>query len=46
VKIDTDGFDLAVIRGGLAWIDARKPVLFFEYSVADLAAMATTVSPP
>jgi FkbM family methyltransferase len=31
IKIDTDGFDLMILRGGLKCIDTQKPVLFFEY---------------
>jgi FkbM family methyltransferase len=31
VKIDTDGFDLAIIRGSADFIRSAKPVLFFEY---------------
>ncbi|MDH6534232.1 FkbM family methyltransferase [Parabacteroides sp. 52] len=31
LKIDTDGFDLKIIRGGLNYIKEIKPILFFEY---------------
>jgi FkbM family methyltransferase len=31
VKIDTDGFDLAIIRGSADFIRSAKPVIFFEY---------------
>jgi FkbM family methyltransferase len=31
LKIDTDGFDLAIIRGSVDFIKLAKPVLFFEY---------------
>jgi FkbM family methyltransferase len=31
LKIDTDGFDLAIIRGSADLILVAKPVLFFEY---------------
>lgn len=31
LKIDTDGFDLKIIRGGLKYISKINPVLFFEY---------------
>ncbi len=31
VKIDTDGFDLAIIRGSADFIQSAKPILFFEY---------------
>jgi FkbM family methyltransferase len=31
LKIDTDGFDLAIIRGSIDFIQTAKPILFFEY---------------
>ncbi len=31
LKIDTDGFDLAIIRGSADFIQIAKPILFFEY---------------
>jgi FkbM family methyltransferase len=31
LKIDTDGFDLAIIRGSIDYIQIAKPILFFEY---------------
>jgi FkbM family methyltransferase len=31
LKIDTDGYDLKIIRGGLNYIKKTKPILFFEY---------------
>jgi FkbM family methyltransferase len=31
VKIDTDGFDIAILRGARPWLAATQPVLFFEY---------------
>jgi FkbM family methyltransferase len=31
LKIDTDGFDLAIIRGSVDFITSAKPILFFEY---------------
>lgn len=31
LKIDTDGFDLSIIRGSVDFIQIVKPVLFFEY---------------
>jgi FkbM family methyltransferase len=37
VKIDTDGFDLSIIRGSLDFIQTLKPVLFFEYDPFFLA---------
>ena len=32
VKVDTDGFDIAILRGATAWLATAQPVLFFEYS--------------
>jgi FkbM family methyltransferase len=32
LKIDTDGFDYAVIKGSVEFIKFSKPVIFFEYS--------------
>lgn len=37
LKIDTDGYDLKIIRGGLNYIKQTKPVLFFEYDTVFLA---------
>jgi FkbM family methyltransferase len=31
LKIDTDGFDLRILRGGKNYLADTKPVLFFEY---------------
>jgi FkbM family methyltransferase len=31
LKIDTDGYDLKIIRGGLNYIKEVKPMIFFEY---------------
>ncbi len=31
IKIDTDGFDCRIIRGAAPWLEAARPVLFFEY---------------
>jgi len=31
LKIDTDGYDLKILRGGLNYIKQTKPILFFEY---------------
>jgi FkbM family methyltransferase len=33
LKIDTDGFDLAIIRGSADFIQIAKPILFFEYDL-------------
>jgi FkbM family methyltransferase len=37
LKIDTDGYDLSIIRGSVDFIQAVKPVLFFEYDPFFLA---------
>lgn len=37
LKIDTDGYDLKIIRGGLSYIKETRPVLFFEYDTVFLA---------
>jgi FkbM family methyltransferase len=31
LKIDTDGFDLLIIRGSVDFLQLAKPVIFFEY---------------
>lgn len=31
LKIDTDGYDMKIMRGGLQFLKDSKPVLFFEY---------------
>jgi FkbM family methyltransferase len=31
LKIDTDGFDFAIIDSSLDWIASARPVIFFEY---------------
>ena len=31
LKIDTDGYDAKIIRGGMGFIQEWKPVIFFEY---------------
>src|SRR5687768_2998522 len=31
IKIDTDGFDIAIIDGAIDFLGAHKPVVFFEY---------------
>lgn len=31
LKIDTDGYDLRVLTGGIRYIKKTKPVIFFEY---------------
>lgn len=37
LKIDTDGYDFKIIRGGMNFIKQQKPVLFFEYDAVYLA---------
>ncbi len=36
LKIDTDGFDLKILRGGLEFIKEQTPVIFFEYDAVYL----------
>lgn len=31
LKIDTDGFDLMILRGGIEYLQKTRPVLFIEY---------------
>lgn len=31
IKIDTDGYDLKVLRGGMGFIKKTMPIIFFEY---------------
>lgn len=31
LKIDTDGYDLKIIRGARQWLEESRPVIFFEY---------------
>jgi FkbM family methyltransferase len=31
LKIDTDGYDAKIIRGGFQYVSESKPVIFFEY---------------
>jgi len=38
LKIDTDGFDVAILRGALPMLRQEKPVLFFEYDPYYLSA--------
>ena len=39
LKVDTDGYDLKIIRGAVEWIQANHPVLFFEYDRVYLDAV-------
>ncbi|MEJ6981165.1 FkbM family methyltransferase [Pedobacter sp. P351] len=34
LKIDTDGFDLKILRGSFSYLRQLKPVLFFEYDAS------------
>jgi FkbM family methyltransferase len=36
LKIDTDGYDLKILRGGFNLIKAARPVIFFEYDAVYL----------
>jgi FkbM family methyltransferase len=38
LKIDTDGFDLAILRGARPWLAEARPVLFVEYDPFHLLA--------
>lgn len=38
LKIDTDGFDLKIMRGGFQTISTNKPIIFFEYDALYLDA--------
>lgn len=40
IKIDTDGYDLKILRGGLACIKSVLPVVFFEYDRFFLARLS------
>lgn len=31
LKIDTDGYDMKIVRGGLNYIESVKPIIFIEY---------------
>lgn len=31
LKVDTDGFDLAIMQAALPWLAEARPILFFEY---------------
>ena len=37
IKIDTDGYDMKIVRGGIKVIEKYKPILFFEYDRVLLA---------
>jgi len=39
LKIDTDGYDLRILRGAMKYIQEAKPVLFFEYDRVFLDAV-------
>ena len=38
LKVDTDGFDAAILRGALSMLRESKPVIFFEYDPFFLSA--------
>ncbi len=38
LKIDTDGFDNAILRGAMNWLREAKPIVFFEFDPASLTA--------
>jgi FkbM family methyltransferase len=38
IKIDTDGFDCAILRGAMDWLARMRPVIFFEFDPASLTA--------
>ena len=35
VKVDTDGFDVEILRGSLDWLKARHPAILFENDIKD-----------
>ena len=39
LKIDTEGFDTIIIRGALNYIQAIKPVIYFEYNRDNMQAI-------
>ena len=39
LKIDTEGFDCAIIRGSLGFIQEVRPVIFFEYNRENMDAI-------
>lgn len=44
IKVDTDGFDFEVLRGGEATIRRDRPILYFELAVDLLPAPRTDLS--
>lgn len=40
LKIDTDGYDLKIIRGSIDLLKRNKPILFFEYDRSYLDALS------
>lgn len=44
IKIDTDGFDLSIIKGGMDFIHKMHPVLFFELDVDCLSLTIDEIS--
>jgi FkbM family methyltransferase len=45
IKIDTDGFDLAIIESELDWLAAARPLLFFEYDPYFFRAQTPRILP-
>lgn len=45
LKIDTDGYDIKIINGGLSYIQNTKPILFFEYDEVYLSEMGDDITP-
>jgi len=40
LKVDTDGYDLKILRGAFSFIAENKPVIFFEYDAVYLEEQA------
>lgn len=43
IKIDTDGYDLKILRGGRGFMEANRPVIFGEFSAHCMAWHDETV---
>lgn len=39
LKVDTEGFDLRILRGAIQFLRAGRPVVFFEYNRPNFAAL-------
>ena len=44
VKIDTDGFDFAIISSHLDWFCQQRPLIFFEYTIESGASHAEALN--